>query len=105
MDDLEVIRLALRKTMTKGRIAWEWMDVKGKFGNGRGRGKSRGCLTLSTGFSLVRQSSLTEETSARLKECCSERFQVALRVALSWSEAWQIQERSKESRMPVQEER
>jgi len=32
MDDLDVIRLAVRETIPKGRIACEGMDVKRKFG-------------------------------------------------------------------------
>ena len=34
MDDLEVIRLAVKEIIPEGRIAREGMDVKEKFGNG-----------------------------------------------------------------------
>jgi hypothetical protein len=32
MDDLDIIRLAVREIISKRRIAREGMDVKGKFG-------------------------------------------------------------------------
>ncbi len=43
MDDLDVIRLAVRETIPKGRIAREGMDVKGKFGKGA-EGLKGSCL-------------------------------------------------------------
>ncbi len=57
MDDLDVIRLAVRETIPKGRIACEGMDVKRKFGKAAEVSKA-GCLTRfprSTSYGLPQE--------------------------------------------------
>ncbi len=91
MDDLEVIRLAVKEIIPERRIAREGMDVKEKFGKRKGK-HPRGALPdPSTGFSPVRRNSFGRETPVPQKECEGREFQVVLRLEASWSQAWQIQ--------------
>jgi TonB family protein len=91
MDDLEVIRLAVKEIIPEGRIAREGMDVKEKFGKWRGK-HPRGALPdPSTGFPPVPRNSFWRETPVPRKGCEGRGFQVALRLVPSWSQAWQIQ--------------
>jgi len=83
MDDLEVIRLAVKEIIPEGRIAREGMDVKEKFGKWRGK-HPRGALPdPSTGFSPVPRNSFGRETPVPRKECEGGGFQVALRLVPS----------------------
>jgi len=61
MDDLEVIRLAVKEIIPEGRIAREWMDVKENFGKRRRNRRRRLLPDPSTGFSLGPRSSLGEK--------------------------------------------
>ena len=91
MDDLEVIRLAVKEIIPEGRIAREGMDVKEKFGKWRRKRRKGPLPDPSTSFSLGPRSSLGRETPVPRKGCEGKGFQVALRLVPSWSQAWQIQ--------------
>jgi len=80
MDDLEVIRSAVKEIILGRRIAREGMDVKEKFGKWRGK-HPRGALPdPSTGFSPVPRNSFRRETPVPRKECEGREFQVVLRL-------------------------
>ena len=61
MDDLDVIRLVAMDNIAKGRIARARMEVKENLREGGG-GAAGGLSDPSTGFSLVQESSLLEES-------------------------------------------